>query len=65
MSLDFIAKGYVLAAPSAWLLQKTFLALLADLVWYMFVGFLLGCGCWVRVIMVASGLPLLRIEIGR
>jgi hypothetical protein len=32
MSLDFIARGYGLAAPSARLLQATFLALLADLV---------------------------------
>jgi hypothetical protein len=41
-----------LAAPSARLLQATFLALLADLVWYVFVGILLAArgSCWVGVV---------------
>jgi len=56
MSLGFVARGYGLEAPSARLSQAAFLALLADLVWYVFVGFLLGCGCWVGVTMTASGL---------
>ena len=52
MSLDFIAKGYGLAAPSSKLSRATLLALLADallanLIWSVFVGFHLGRGCWV------------------
>jgi hypothetical protein len=38
------------------LLRVTLLALLADLVSYVFVGFRLGRGCWVKVTMIASGL---------
>ena len=34
----------------------TLLALLADHVCYVFVGFRLGCGCWVGVTMIASDL---------
>jgi len=49
MSFGFIARGYGLAAPSARLSQATLLALLADLVWNVFVGFRLGRGCWVGV----------------
>jgi hypothetical protein len=56
MSLGFIARGYGLAAPSARLPQATLLALLAVLVWYVFVGFCLGRGCWVGVITIAFGL---------
>jgi hypothetical protein len=40
MSLDFIARGYGLAAPSARLPRATLLALLADLVWLIRI-------CWV------------------
>ena len=47
MSLGFIARGYELAAPSTRLSQATLLALLADLVWNVFVGFCLGRGFWV------------------
>jgi uncharacterized phage-like protein YoqJ len=53
---------------SARLLRATLLALLAeDLVWYVFVGFRLGRGCWVGVTMIclAKFPPLLRIAIGR
>jgi hypothetical protein len=35
---------------------QVFFALLADLVWYAFVGFRLGCGFWVGENMIASGL---------
>jgi hypothetical protein len=35
---------------------RTLFALLPDLVWYVFVGFCLGRGCWVRVTMFISGL---------
>jgi len=56
MSLGFIARGYGLAAPSARLSLATLPALFADLGWYMFVGFRLGRGCWVRVIMIVLGL---------
>jgi len=57
MSPGFIAKGYGLPAPfGAWLSRATLLALLADLDWYVFVGFRLGRGCWVGVPMNASGL---------
>ena len=56
MSLGFIARGYGLAAPSARLSRATLLALLADQIWYVFVGFRLGRDCWVRVTMIAYGL---------
>jgi len=49
-----------LAGYSVWLSQATPFALLADPVWYVFVGFLLGRGCWVGVIMIASGLLNIR-----
>ena len=42
------------------LLRVTLLALLADLVSYVFVGFRLGRGCWVKVTMIASGLQIFR-----
>jgi hypothetical protein len=45
----FHSQRYGLAAPSAGLSRATLLALLADLVWYVFVGFRLGRGCWVGV----------------
>ena len=56
MSLGFIARGYGLAGPSTRLSRSALLALLANLVCYVFVGFLLRRGCWVRVTMIASGL---------
>ena len=57
MSLIFIVRGYGLAAPSARLPRAALLALLADLVYYVFVGFLLGRGiCWVGVSMSSFGL---------
>jgi hypothetical protein len=37
---------------SARLLRATLLALLADLVWYVFVGICLGRGCWVGVTII-------------
>ena len=43
-------------APSTRLLRVARLALLADLVYYVFVGFCLGRGCWVGVTMIAPGL---------
>jgi len=43
--------------PSARSSRATLLALLADLVWYVFVGIRLGRSCWFRVLtMNASGL---------
>jgi len=42
MSLGFIARGYGLAASSSRLLRATPLALLADLVWYVFLVFFWG-----------------------
>ena len=60
MSLAFIARGHGLSEPSARLSRATLLALLADLVWYEFVGFCLGLGCWVGVTMIASGLQNFR-----
>jgi len=56
LSLGFIARGYGLAAPSARLPRAILLALLAVLVWYVFVGFCLGRNCWVGVITIAIGL---------
>jgi hypothetical protein len=56
MSLGFIARGCGLAGPSTRLSRAALLALLANLVCYVFVGFLLRRGCWVRVTMTASGL---------
>jgi len=50
MSLGFIARGNGLARSSVGD-RTALLALLADLDWYVFVGFLLGRGCWVEVIM--------------
>jgi hypothetical protein len=43
MSFGFTARAYGLAAPSAKLSWATLIALLADLVWYVFVGVRLGC----------------------
>jgi hypothetical protein len=69
MSLGFIARWYGLAAPSARLSRATLLALLADLVWYVYVGFRLGRGCWVGLTWLATGLLSFRrccaLEIGR
>ena len=42
MSLGFIARGYGLAAPSARLSRATLLAISADLVRCVFVGFVWG-----------------------
>ena len=57
MSLGFIARGCGLAGPSTRLPRAALLALLADLVYYVFVGFLLGRGiCWVGVSMSSFGL---------
>ena len=56
MSLNFIARRYALAAPSTRLVWVALLAFLADLVWYVYVEFCLGRGCWVGVTMIATGL---------
>ena len=45
----FNSQGIWIAAPSAKLSRATLLALLTDLVCYVFVGLRLGCGCWVGV----------------
>ena len=56
MSLNCIARGYGLAAPSARLSRATLLAWLADVVWYVFVRYRLVCGCLVGETMIAPGL---------
>jgi hypothetical protein len=56
VSLGFTARGYGLAAPSIRLLWVALLALMAELIWYVCVGFRLGRECWVGATMIASGL---------
>ena len=43
-------RGYGLATPFAWLSRAVLLAILAQLVWYVFVESCLGRGCWVHVL---------------